>query len=513
MRLRVLIVLFLVSVSLAEAEGGIDVCFAPSAQKILRDADVGPRAETCELAAARNETEACQLVLRSRKDCRGATVFVSGFGRGVPAKLPQVALFTVAYVPNVLGDTPYPDPLPPLSSLDLKANEAQPVWISVRVPAGVRPGVYKTTVTVAYGAERLRRRLRVTVWDFALPETPNCATAFGIDEASIARQHDVQAGSAAAQALYAQYYEMLLDHRISAYTVPADLMSGEAARYLDDPRMTSYMIPFPASDDALKALVERLVVNGWYRKGYFYPIDEPFKKEAYAEFERICDRLRKLAPGYRLVTPFFRGPDWETSETAFDLMSGKINVWCPNEHYFDLEPKTRPYLDERRRLGESVWWYVCCGPGAPYCNFFVQMSAMSHRMLFWEQYREHVQGLLYWSTTYWNPSSTENPWTNMMTVKDINPDLRGDGSLMYPGKQVGLDGPVSSIRLEVIRDGIEDFDYLKLAEERFGPDAAAGYAARLVRSLTDYEQDPTALERVRRELGARLSEGGRERGL
>jgi len=37
----------------------------------------------------------------------------------------------------------------------------------------------------------------------------------------------------------------------------------------------------------------------------------------------------------------------------------------------------------------------------------------------------------------------------------------GNGSLYYPG----ADGPVPSIRLEVLRDGIDDYDYLTLLQQ------------------------------------------------
>ena len=130
------------------------------------------------------------------------------------------------------------------------------------------------------------------------------------------------------------------------------------------------------------------------------------------------------------------------------------------------------------------------------------MPAMAHRMLFWHQKRDNVDGLLYWSTTYWMPwAGCDDPWKSMMTVKHINPNIFGDGSLLYPGKAVGIDGPVASQRLAVIRDGIEDFDYLCLAEELIGRDATAGYARRLAKSLTEYDLDPWKLDKVRRDLG------------
>ncbi|MGC8642742.1 MAG: glycoside hydrolase domain-containing protein [Isosphaeraceae bacterium] len=491
------------------ADARLSVWFAPSAAKIPRDARPVPSALKWDMAAARNETEACQLVVSSNQPCRDVTVTVADFRQKNGSAHLTPALYRVGYVPDIVGHTPYPDPLPPLRPFDLAAGAAQPVWISVHVPRDAPPGRYATNVTVTAQGQRRTFPLTLQVWNFALPDTPSCTTAFGIDPDSIARQHHVAAGSPAASQLYERYYALLLDHHVSAYTIPADLMSEAAARFLDDPRLTSFVIPYPASDEGLKKLVDRLAGRGWLAKGVFYPIDEPVTKDAYTALEAIGSRLHKLVPSYRWVVPFYRGPDFDQKHSAFDLMAGRVNVWCPNLHYFDQDRRTRPFLAERHRRGEKVWWYVCCGPGEPYNNFFVSMSAMAHRVLFWQQKRERVDGLLYWNTTYWDPRSTKDPWQSMMTVKDINPNIRGDGSLLYPGTPVGIDGPVSSLRLEVIRDGLEDFDYLTLAEKRLGSEATSKLIARIAPKLTSYETDPLVLEKVRRELGQALETGGR----
>ncbi len=41
----------------------------------------------------------------------------------------------------------------------------------------------------------------------------------------------------------------------------------------------------------------------------------------------------------------------------------------------------------------------------------------------------------------------------------------GDGYLAYPGKPVGVNGPVSTIRLEQIRQGLQDYEALLLLTE------------------------------------------------
>jgi len=200
-----------------------------------------------------------------------------------------------------------------------------------------------------------------------------------------------------------------------------------------------------------------------------------------------------------VVSPFYRGPDFPTDNTMYELLDGYLDIWCPNLSFYD-----EPAMRAKQTRGEEVWWYVCCGPGKPYPNFFVDYDGIDHRVLMWMQKLYDVQGLLYWSTTYWNPASTKDVWEDVATVKDINPDIYGDGSLFYPGAKVGLPGPVGSIRLECIRDGLEDFDYLTLLERKIGPARTKDLIRRVVRDRTDYDKSPGHLALVRWEIAHAL---------
>jgi hypothetical protein len=64
----------------------------------------------------------------------------------------------------------------------------------------------------------------------------------------------------------------------------------------------------------------------------------------------------------------------------------------------------------------------------------------------------------------------------------------GDGYLTYPGEPQGLKGPASSIRLEAAREGIEDYEYFFILQERMKE------AARSGRNIQKAEQ---ALERAK----------------
>ena len=117
--------------------------------------------------------------------------------------------------------------------------------------------------------------------------------------------------------------------------------------------------------------------------------------------------------------------------------------------------------------------------------------------------QKQVEGLLYWSTNWWiKATGTADPWTDMATVKDIDPDLYGDGSLFYPGPE----GPLPSFRLECIRDGIEDYEYLKMAEERLGRDFVNNTIRQVTTSLTEYDTDEEHFEEVRIRLGQALEQ-------
>ena len=94
---------------------------------------------------------------------------------------------------------------------------------------------------------------------------------------------------------------------------------------------------------------------------------------------------------------------------------------------------------------------------------------------------------------------------------------------MYPGGPIGHDGPVSSIRLEQAREGVEDFEYLRLlsglreralAAGKDAPGAAALEQARKLvpipnaggRFSTRILPDPDAVLEVRDALARAIEE-------
>src|SRR6185295_4120958 len=116
---------------------------------------------------------------------------------------------------------------------------------------------------------------------------------------------------------------------------------------------------------------------------------------------------------------------------------------------------------------------------------------LNYRIPAWESRRYGLTGLLYWTMVFWPES---DPWLNPLSFKQ---QFNGEGVLFYPGADAGIDGPVASMRLKALRDGLEDYEYLVLAG-----DAGREKAAAIASGWTKWETDPARLAAAREELAA-----------
>ena len=163
----------------------------------------------------------------------------------------------------------------------------------------------------------------------------------------------------------------------------------------------------------------------------------------------------------------------------------------------------------------------------------IDHDAINMRMWSWGSYVHHLNGLLIWETTYWNSAEAspdgmlQNPWEEAMgwttgygTIKGKQaPWGNGDGRLFYPdNRHVGTDKTphlgeaVPSFRVELLRDGIEDFEYFtileRLAKEKPSKAAAARRLLQIPASIyTDeqhYSKDPQSILHYRRRIAAAI---------
>jgi hypothetical protein len=262
---------------------------------------------------------------------------------------------------------------------------------------------------------------------------------------------------------------------------------------------------------------------------YIYGFDEVSANQ-FAAIKDIFGEIKKRYPAIPLMT------------TAYDHSYGRdtgldpyVDIWVPLTPRFG---ETAPAIAAARQRGRQVWWYICCGPHHPYANWFVEYSAAEHRLLMgFMAHKFGTQGFLYYSMNHWStnrnvrtPDGKTVRQENAPFTEPINrgpltnsdgkswTDYNGDGLIFYPGPH----GPLSTIRMKCIRDGLEDYEYLwllkqKIADVKAGRRAApADWIKRaepllavdpaLVRSLTQYATDGSRVLAARRAVAAALSE-------
>jgi hypothetical protein len=124
----------------------------------------------------------------------------------------------------------------------------------------------------------------------------------------------------------------------------------------------------------------------------------------------------------------------------------------------------------------------------------IDRPLLVYRVPTWINRQYGITGLLYWSTV----TRVIEPWFNPAFAHPRH--YNGGGYLFYPGVPCGIDGPIVSMRLKNLRDGMEDYEYFVLLEQRGGAQAVQRIVDRIAPSWWDYTREPQALLDARREL-------------
>jgi hypothetical protein len=114
-------------------------------------------------------------------------------------------------------------------------------------------------------------------------------------------------------------------------------------------------------------------------------------------------------------------------------------------------------------------------------------------------YLYRIQGEHY----YWIEMWGADPWNQLFYAGG-----NGDGALYYPGSVDKVGGttpiPVASIRLKLIREGMEDYEYLNALAKAGYSDLADSAANSFITNAYTFDNDPKALEGAREKMGTML---------
>jgi hypothetical protein len=475
------------------------------------------------LEAAQNEYESFQVAVLPEMGKSLAQVTLApaalqdADGHVIPAE--AVRIYRVAFVRTVrasypsLYTGPWPDGLLSNGPLTVRGTNLGLFWVEVKVPKDAQPGTYRGWLTLTADGQQLPIHVQLEVFRFALPDrVPLPVVAWTSAVSTNGQKMDV--------ADYRRLLSAMLEHGVDPVSI------GREFYTLDKPDFTLldqnlefcfarglqlFEVPNPgAKVERLRPLVEHLRVKGWLSKAVVYSNqDEPNAEQLAHDNVPYYQQLKKAYPELRvyLASQYHSGID------------RACDVWMT-----DLSTGAGAEFARQNRGRAELWFYYCHLPihidfmrplvQAP--NMLIDNEAIEQRLTLWLAWKYQTPGMFIWAgNREWaNKEIDRSRWETEGWRLSDKPYAfpyggihNGNGYLIYPG-------PTPSIRLKLLRDGLEDYGYLmelKRRLRRATPLQQAKAEALLAvppAVLVDthyFNRDPRALLDTRREL-ARLIE-------
>ncbi len=522
--------------------------------KVFRDATPG-RGARAVADVARGEHASLQVVVRSDGAITGLRAEVTPFTeKGGSESLTAIAPRFVGYVSvdRPIHNPPkdqlrmppadFPDPLMEVEQVDVAAGQAQPVWVTVKVPLDAKPGAYRGELRLTGAIDgksiEAKQALAIRVYPATVDKTRLWVTDwFGVNSSHLDLK--LEGNEEEYYTLLGRFARNMAEHRhnvalisplsLAIFSAAADgklqvdwskfdrfvtvcqeaglvgmiegghiggRMGGWTSQFgvtvvsIEDGKVASKRMD-PASPEAdafyawyFPALIAHLKEKGWLDHYVQHLADEPVPGNI-ESWRAIAQLARKYAPELRTID----------ANHSKELV-GAMDIWVPQLNYLkdDFE-----HYQERQKAGDEVWFYTCVFPQGNYANRFIEQPLIKTRLLHWINFKYGITGYLHWGYNHWLSS---DPMTNTTPAHTGPPYLpAGDAWIVYPGKI----GPWDSIRWEAMRDGIVDHELLSMLAEKDQKTAHA-LAGKFVLNFDDYNTDVKQFRKARRTLLKRLSQ-------
>jgi Domain of unknown function (DUF4091) len=441
-----------------------------------------------------------------------ATILVRG-AQQVSIVSPAIAsplglkLFFAHYV-SVDGKA-VPDALMPWDGSQHSTEHAnQPLWLEVTVPYGTTPGTYSGSVVVVADANRFSVPLTVTVAPVTLPR-PNqvpgsLLTAFNFSPQSYSlKAYDLYGLSR--NSVLPGLFSFLASYRLapnswgygnpkkpSGYTSDRRWWldkSGQMVAAAGEPgQFASMWIPISSNRSKAGEYVGGLspfkpqkwcsylhsVRGFWQQHGwlgaypYLYGMDEPGLTRFRVVQEQAKVTHACFAGSHVIVT----GQPNTQNRFLWNGGNDDVDAWVvlASRYYGQYTNPAQSrrgvshanqalkLIDAARHHHKQIWTYTYAAGSHSTPGFTATEAASDPRVFVDWAALEGITGLLYGqgTTTY----AKGNPLVS-------NNKGKGSFVLVYPGPN----GPIASARLEVLREGIEDWEILNIVRHKHGPPA------------------------------------------
>jgi hypothetical protein len=515
--------------------------------------------------AARNEFESFQVVVMAPnapvRSLRAAfSVPLTGpNGAVIPSR--NVTVYREGYynvrTPSDLEGAVgrWPDPLIPAVDpllgqtrnafpVDVPMGENRTLWVDVQVPHNAPVGVYQGNLKLTANDMSVDIPVQLKVLNFTLPSTTTLKSSYGLTPGMECQlgtpncETDLAARAKARQL----FVRSALDNRITTarahatnlrtgsttgvqefrtYTLP--FIKGTAPTRLPGARLTTYQVGHHKAAYDMGTWREEARVGGFENLVFLYGCDEPHFFPVYGDDYnnwQICKRqlaeAEKAWPSApRMVTAHIQSAEHNGGTAQVDIMVINVELlhgpaggpWFAG----DQRPLYDSFLQNTNGRPKELWLYAACGSHGcvdnddPYTNgwagFEIDAPASESRAMAWLAFRYRLTGTLYYDMGMLLPKA----WDDQYYATG-----NGDGNMMYAGTTDRIGGtdpiPIESLRMKLVRDGYEDYEYLEQLR-RLGYGSEAQEIARsLFPAPYDTAKGDAQVQAARTRLAQRLAQ-------
>ncbi|WP_163506594.1 discoidin domain-containing protein [Fodinicola acaciae] len=535
-----------------------------SSVNVFQDSLPQPGSSTAiNLTMARNEYEAAQIAIRrsaqftiqnvsfgnltSGANTLAATNLAYQFVEFEHLNHNTIADFEQWPLDNPIRSAPgdFPDALSNDTSLTVPANQTAPIWIRAYVPAATPAGVYTGTATVVSNAGNTSVPVTVDVRDVTIPNAAQSSftTAMwmrqlgplDLGQTDIVKDtYGITKYSADWWALMDKVAASMRAYRLNSLSLPLITLMLDGKSYLDgstyhfnwtyfDQVVDRFMSTDHAvnqlegfgwfynwdgttatsdiiggtptapvrtavqSDTAqakrwqtqfITALRDHVRAKGWESRFWMHVSDE-VQTDTSDRYRAACDTIHSIWPQVRIA-------DANNVQESQENVADKENFLVPNLMIANDHP------DYYAGAGKPFWLYTANIPTGSYLNRFIDQPVYAQREMMWYAYTLGATGYLHWAYDAWDYAIDDE-------------DTKGDGWIVKADTAHKTIKP--TIRLESLRDGIEDWELLKIVGQA-KPALAKGISTALVTDATRYNQDTGFVTRMHNALVAAAA-GGR----
>lgn len=515
-------------------QSDFQVWSVPSTVKVKRNeinySSKGP--VQINISAVKNEYENSQLFITAYKEINNYYLSAADLhdGKGNTISSSNITVYNQKYI-NCSHENSsygysnglYPDALIPMDyaaeagETYIPQNNNAGLWITFYIPSDTVPGVYTANFTLTVESFIISVPVTVTVHDYLLTDKINYKTSFNN------RIMQIAAGELDnTYEMMRAYYEFTLDYRISPKVLPkrsdtVDELVAAALEYFD--RTACYDIfgtgpvrKLAENSTPEKNLLAKAYILDGFDEPYMYYLDNPnnpllqnygnILKSIKNELNAIANEIRNDTSGK--YAAFKQIENWESyvvnlpivipdhfkeihkdlnNPLVIDYLSN-ITIICPIWDTYNNQYRAN-YLSVVEQFDLDPWWYSTLAPQAPYATYHIaDTNLLSARAISWLQKKYDIEGTIYWDIAgyvmedYDNFGETKYKPINVYEYpyRLVNATFMpaGDGNLTYPGKAYNHYGPLPSMRLMSIRDGLEEYEMLADLENKYNKMAESG---------------------------------------